>query len=82
MAFAVGQAFKELRAQRIFNVPYRMDFNGNEAFFSLDMAKNKKLVLQRLLKILKKVESVELVEKIHRSMEDGQGSGAQPRAVL
>jgi transposase len=66
---AVAEACKELRAQRIFNVPYSPDFNGIEAYFSLVKAEHKKLVLQRLLQGLKVEspalirQSVELVEK-------------------
>ena len=76
---AVADACKELRAQRIFNVPYSPDFNGIEAYFSLVKAEYKKLVLQRLLKGLK-VESPALIrqsvglvekEKTQRCVEHG-----------
>ena len=59
---AVADACKELRAQRIFNVPSSPDFNGIEVYLSLVKAEYKKLVLQRLLKGLK-VESPALIRQ-------------------
>lgn len=59
---AVADTCKELKVQRIFNVPYSPDFNGIEAYFSLVKAEYKKLMLERLLKDLK-VDSQALIRQ-------------------
>ena len=75
----VQEACDRLRVRRIFNLPYRPDFNGIETYFSQVKGEYKRLLLERLLRGLKADspglirQSVGLVEKekAQRCVEHG-----------
>ncbi len=75
----VVEACKALHVQAIFNVPYSLDFNGIESYFSLVKGQYKKLILQQLMKGIRPdsgkliLESIGLIqkEKVQKCVEQG-----------